>query len=59
MLNGQFEEIMRKNGYFVVKTPGGLDCWYKPGHEPTLEDLDKADIEADFASYYKEEMGYD
>ena len=52
-------EIMRKNGYFMVKTPGGMECWYKPGHEPSKDDLNQADIEADFISTYREEIGYD
>ena len=53
------EETMRKNGYFVTKTPGGLEYWYKPGHEPNIDDMDQADIEADFFNHYREDIGYD
>ena len=51
--------FMKKNGYSMTKTEGGLECWYKPGYQPTQKDLRQADIEADFISSYKDECGLD
>lgn len=55
----QWEVILSNNGYIKTQSPGGLECWYKPGFEPSFDDLFQADVEADFIKEYGDEVGFD
>jgi len=53
------KDILVINGYQKVTSPGGLECWYKPGFKPSDSDLRQAEIEADFIDQYRDEVGFD